>query len=122
MILRILPAIILASTLCADDQAPAPFNTQEITIPFLKPAEALKAIAVPKGFRVQLAAAEPWCSSPSIWLGTPAAACGLPSAIPTPSAKRILRRNSRTASSSWRTPITMACLINAKSFGTAPAS
>ena len=22
----------------------------------------------------------------------------------------------------WRTPITMACLINAKSFGTAPAS
>ena len=64
MILRILPAIILASTLCADDQAPAPFNTQEITIPFLKPAEALKAIAVPKGFRVQLAAAEPMVQQP----------------------------------------------------------
>ena len=59
MIFRILAALILAGVLCADDQAPAPFNTQEITIPFLKPAEALKAIAVPKGFRVQLAAAEP---------------------------------------------------------------
>ena len=64
MILRSLPAIILASTLCADDQAPAPFNTQEITIPFLKPAEALKAIAVPKGFLVQLAAAEPMVQQP----------------------------------------------------------
>jgi putative membrane-bound dehydrogenase-like protein len=64
MILRILPAIILAGVLCADDQAPAPFNTQEITIPFLKPAEALKAIAVPKGFRVQLAAAEPMVQQP----------------------------------------------------------
>ena len=64
MILRSLPAIILASTLCADDQAPAPFNTQEITIPFLKPTEALKAIAVPKGFRVQLAAAEPMVQQP----------------------------------------------------------
>ena len=64
MILRILPTIILASALCADDQAPAPFNTQEITIPFLKPAEALKAIAVPKGFRVQLAAAEPMVQQP----------------------------------------------------------
>jgi len=64
MILRSLPAIILASTLCADDQAPAPFNTQEITIPFLKRAEALKAIAVPKGFRVQLAAAEPMVQQP----------------------------------------------------------
>ena len=64
MILRSLPAIILASTLCADDQAPAPFNTQEITIPFLKPAEALKAIAVPRGFRVQLAAAEPMVQQP----------------------------------------------------------
>ena len=46
MILRILAALILAGALCADDQAPAPFNTQEITIPFLNPAEALKAIAV----------------------------------------------------------------------------
>ena len=64
MILRILPTIILASALCADDQAPAPFNTQEITIPFLKPAEALNAIAVPKGFRVQLAAAEPMVQQP----------------------------------------------------------
>ena len=64
MILRILPTIILASALFADDQAPAPFNTQEITIPFLKPAEALKAIAVPKGFRVQLAAAEPMVQQP----------------------------------------------------------
>ena len=64
MILRILPALILAGALCADDQAPAPFNTQEITIPFLKPAEALKAIAVPKGFRVQLAAAEPMVQQP----------------------------------------------------------
>ena len=64
MILRILPAIILAGVLCADDQAPAPFNTQEITIPFLKPAEALKAITVPKGFRVQLAAAEPMVQQP----------------------------------------------------------
>ena len=64
MILRSLPAIILASTLCADNQAPAPFNTQEITIPFLKPAEALKAITVPKGFRVQLAAAEPMVQQP----------------------------------------------------------
>ena len=64
MILRILPALILAGALCADDQAPTPFNTQEITIPFLKPAEALKAIAVPKGFRVQLAAAEPMVQQP----------------------------------------------------------
>ena len=64
MILRILAALILAGALCADDQAPAPFNTQEITIPFLKPAEALKAIAVPKGFRVQLAAAEPMVQQP----------------------------------------------------------
>ena len=64
MILRILPAIIFASALCADDQAPTPFNTQEITIPFLKPAEALKAIAVPKSFRVQLAAAEPMVQQP----------------------------------------------------------
>ena len=64
MIPRILPALILAGALCADDQAPAPFNTQEITIPFLKPAEALKAIAVPKGFLVQLAAAEPMVQQP----------------------------------------------------------
>ena len=64
MIFRILAALILAGVLCADDQAPAPFNTQEITIPFLKPAEALKAIAVPKGFREQLAAAEPMVQQP----------------------------------------------------------
>ncbi|MBC8325274.1 MAG: hypothetical protein H8E27_06575 [Verrucomicrobia subdivision 3 bacterium] len=64
MIRRILPALFFAAALCADDKAPAPFNTQELTIPFLKPAEALKAIAVPKGFHVQLAAAEPMVQQP----------------------------------------------------------
>ena len=54
---------LLAGHLWADE-APKPFNTQEITTPFLSPAEALKAMSVPKGFRVQLAAAEPMVQQP----------------------------------------------------------
>jgi putative membrane-bound dehydrogenase-like protein len=40
------------------------FNTQKLTTPLLKPAEALKAITVPKGFRAQLSAAEPMVQQP----------------------------------------------------------
>ena len=46
------------------NEAPKPFNTQKITTPFLAPAEALKAMSVPEGFRVQLAAAEPMVQQP----------------------------------------------------------
>ena len=53
---HLLALTLLAGHLWADE-APKPFNTQEITTPFLSPAEALKAMSVPKGFRVQLAAA-----------------------------------------------------------------
>jgi len=45
-------------------ETPKIFNTQELTIPLLKPIEALKAITVPKGFRVQLSAAEPMVRQP----------------------------------------------------------
>jgi len=45
-------------------EKPKIFNTQELTIPFLKPTEALKAITVPKGFRVQLSSAEPMVQQP----------------------------------------------------------
>ena len=45
-------------------ETPKIFNTQELTIPFLKPTEALKAITVPKGFRVQLSSAEPMVQQP----------------------------------------------------------
>ena len=39
-------------------------NTQEITTPFVKPADALKGISLPDGFRVQLSAAEPAVQQP----------------------------------------------------------
>ena len=45
-------------------ETPKIFNTQELTIPLLEPIEALKAITVPKGFRVQLSAAEPMVRQP----------------------------------------------------------
>ena len=60
---HLLALTLLAGHLWADE-APKPFNTQEITTPFLSPAEALKAMSVPKGFRVQLAAAEPMVQQP----------------------------------------------------------
>ena len=50
--------------LAAAPKAPPPFNTQELSIPLLKPGEALKAVTVPKGFRVQLSAAEPMVRQP----------------------------------------------------------
>ena len=39
-------------------------NTQEITTPFVKPADALKGISLPDEFRVQLSAAEPDVQQP----------------------------------------------------------
>ena len=39
-------------------------NTQEITTPFVKPADALKSISLPDEFRVQLSAAEPDVQQP----------------------------------------------------------
>ena len=45
-------------------ETPKIFNTQELTIPLLKPTEALKSITVPKGFRVQLSSAEPMVQQP----------------------------------------------------------
>ena len=39
-------------------------NTQEITTPFVKPADALKGISLPNEFRVQLSAAEPDVQQP----------------------------------------------------------
>jgi putative membrane-bound dehydrogenase-like protein len=45
-------------------EPPKPFNTQKLTTPLLKPAVALAAMTVPKGFRVQLAAAEPMVRQP----------------------------------------------------------
>ena len=50
--------------LAAAPKAPPPFNTQELSTPLLKPTEALKAVTVPKGFRVQLSAAEPMVRQP----------------------------------------------------------
>jgi len=52
-----------ALLLHAEDNA-KPFNTQKLTTPLLKPAEALKAMTVPKGFHVQLSAAEPMVQQP----------------------------------------------------------
>ena len=46
------------------DNSQKPFNTQELSTPFLKPSEALRAITVPKGFGVQLAASEPMVQQP----------------------------------------------------------
>jgi hypothetical protein len=52
-------------------------NTQEITTPFMKPADALKGISLPDGFTVQLSAAEPdvrqpiamaWDSRGRLWV------------------------------------------------------
>ena len=57
-------ALTLFTTALWADESPKPFNTQKITTPFLSPAEALKAMTVPKGFRVQLAAAEPMVQQP----------------------------------------------------------
>ena len=39
-------------------------NTQEITTPFVKPADALEGISLPDEFRVQLSAAEPDVQQP----------------------------------------------------------
>ena len=50
--------------LAAAPKAPPPFNTQELSTPLLKPTEVLKAVTVPKGFRVQLSAAEPMVRQP----------------------------------------------------------
>ena len=61
---QLLPLILLTSLLSQAEDAPKLFNTQELSTPFLKPTEALKAITVPKGFRVQLAAAEPMVQQP----------------------------------------------------------
>ncbi len=61
---QLLPLILLTSLLSQAEDAPKLFNTQELSSPFLKPTEALKAITVPKGFRVQLAAAEPMVQQP----------------------------------------------------------
>ena len=62
---RLFPFTVLLSALLlqAEDKT-KPFNTQKLTTPLLKPAEALKAITVPKGFRVQLSAAEPMVQQP----------------------------------------------------------
>ena len=40
------------------------FNTQELSSPFLNSAQALNKITVPKGFKVQLSAAEPLVQQP----------------------------------------------------------
>ena len=61
---KLLTLILLTSLLSQAEDAPKPFNTQELSSPFLKPTEALKAITVPEGFRVQLAAAEPMVQQP----------------------------------------------------------
>ena len=61
---QLLPLILLSSLLSQAEDAPKLFNTQELSSPFLKPTEAVKAITVPKGFRVQLAAAEPMVQQP----------------------------------------------------------
>ena len=61
---NLLTLILLTSLLTQAEDAPKLFNTQELSTPFLKPTEALKAITVPKGFRVQLAAAEPMVQQP----------------------------------------------------------
>ena len=61
---QLLPLILLTSLLSQAEDAPKLFNTQELSTPFLQPNEALKAITVPKGFRVQLAAAEPMVQQP----------------------------------------------------------
>ena len=59
----ILPTLLTA-TLFSADETPKPFNTQKLTTQLLKPAAALAAISVPKGFRVQLAASEPMVRQP----------------------------------------------------------
>ena len=62
---RLFPfTLLLGALLLQAEDKTKPFNTQKLTTPLLKPAEALKAITVPKGFRVQLAAAEPMVQQP----------------------------------------------------------
>ena len=61
---ELLLSILLTCLLAQADDTPKLFNTQELSSPFLKPTEALKAITVPEGFRVQLAAAEPMVQQP----------------------------------------------------------
>lgn len=54
-----LPAVVVKC-----DEFPAPRNTQEETIPFLKPSEALARVRVPDGYRTTLFAAEPDVQQP----------------------------------------------------------
>ena len=59
----IVPA--LAATACMSPAAEQTlFNTQELTSPFTSAADALKGITLPKGFTVQLSAAEPEVQQP----------------------------------------------------------
>lgn len=53
-----------AAVLAAESDFPKVFNTQEETIPLLKPEEALSRIQVPEGFRVSLFAGEPDVQQP----------------------------------------------------------
>jgi putative membrane-bound dehydrogenase-like protein len=46
------------------DEFPGPRNTQEETVPFLKPSEALARVRVPDGYRASLFAAEPDVQQP----------------------------------------------------------
>ena len=63
--MKILQVLTLLAWLPAwADNSQKLFNTQELSTPFLKPTEALRAITVPKGFRVQLAASEPMVQQP----------------------------------------------------------
>ena len=62
---RLFPfTVLLSALLLQDEDKTKPFNTQKLTTPLLKPAQAVKAITVPKGFRVQLSAAEPMVQQP----------------------------------------------------------
>jgi putative membrane-bound dehydrogenase-like protein len=59
-----LVAVASAVVARADDAATSVRNTQEETTPLLSPAEALKRITVPAGFRVSLFAGEPQVRQP----------------------------------------------------------
>lgn len=69
LIRRVFPLVLcffvtLPGFVAKGDEFPAPRNTQEETIPFLKPSEALARVRVPDGYKVTLFASEPEVQQP----------------------------------------------------------
>src|ERR1041385_8068362 len=62
-LMKLLVAIFIVSTAGGAD-FPQPYNSQQETIPFTKPADALKGVHLPEGFHATLFASEPQVEQP----------------------------------------------------------